>query len=181
VGNVRGTSSIWWRVQHVDLSAVSKGASNAVWTAQSANNLNGFQLDAANEYLYFNTHIGTDWDAASDLEVEVQFETNADNSGGGGSGTDTVNFDLVMYYKGSEETAQKTQVLASSTTVGEAAQYYHEKATFTINYDLVDHVVQVGDCCSWRLNLNTDDSEVDDVIVHHAMFRYKTSKPRAEV
>lgn len=178
-GTLRSSTSVWWHIQHIDMSAVSKGASNAVWTAQSANNLNGFQLDGDTEYLYFNTHVRDNWDGASDLEVIVRFETNANNSGG--ADADTVNFDLVMYFKGDTETTQKTQVLTGSITVGKAAQYYHGSVTFTINWDLANHVVQVGDCCSWRLNLDTGNSDVDDVIVHHGMFRYKTTKPSAEV
>jgi len=178
---VRGVTSLWWRIQNIDLSALpATGAVGAIYTPQSANNLNGYQLDnnPSEEYLYFNTHVGTDWDAASDLQVFVQFETNADNSVG--LTTDTVNFDLVMYYKGNEETAQKTQDLDASVIVGQAAQYYHEQAMFTIDYDKVDHVVQAGDCVSFQLHLNTTDSEVDNVIVHHAMFRYGTNKVRAE-
>lgn len=180
--SLRGATSLWWRIQHVDIASIpALGAVGATYTPQSANNLSGYKLDNApsEEYLYFNTHIGTDWDAASDLEFVVQFETNVDNSGG--LVTDTVNFDLLMYYKGDGETTQKTQDLDASVVVGQAAQYYHEQVVFTIDYDKVDHVVQIGDCVSWRLHLNTTDSEVDNVIVHRGMFRYKTNKVRAEV
>lgn len=179
---IRGTTSLWWRVQHVDLSSTpALGAVGATYTPQSVNNLNGYQLDnnPSEEYIYFNTHVGTDWDAASDLEIVVQFETNADNSGG--LVGDTVNFDLVMYYKGDGETAQKTQDLDAFVVVGQAAQYYHEQVMFTIDFDAEDNVVQIGDCVSFALHLNTTDSEVVNVIAHHAMFRYRTNKVRAEV
>ena len=45
---VRGTTSLWWRVQHIDLASTpALGAVGAVYTPQSANNLNGYQLDNA--------------------------------------------------------------------------------------------------------------------------------------
>ena len=176
---LRGATSLWWRIQHVDLVNVSRGASAAVWTALDANHLSGYQLDADTEYLYFNVHVGTDWDEASDLELVIDFETNVDNAAG--AGADTVDFDTLMYYKGAGETVNKTQTPGGSVVVGTAARYYEAQAAVTIDWDSGGNVVQVHDCISIRINLDTINSEVDDVIVHHAMFRYKTKQVRAEV
>jgi len=54
------------------------------------------------------------------------------------------------------------------------------EAKFTINYDLANNVVQVGDVFGMILNLETDTSEVDDIIINYAEFKYETTKPSPE-
>jgi len=46
-----------------------------------------------------------------------------------------------------------------------------------IDWDAVDNIVEVGDKMSFILNLETDTSECDDIIINTIMFRYKTPKP----
>jgi hypothetical protein len=117
--------------------------------------------------------VHADWDAATDLTVEVFFEVNVDNSGGAAG--DTVDLKLVCYYKGDGETACKTQTVEVAKIVGASAQYKQFETEFTINYDEVDNVVQVGDQIGFILNLETDTSEVDDIIVTAASLHYNTA------
>ena len=164
----------------MDISALpATGVVGAQRATMDADNLTGYQLDADTEYLYMNVHVGTDWDAATDMEFVVQFETNGVS--GDPNAADTVDFDLLMYYKGAGETTQKTQDLDGSVVVGTAAAQTHAQVTFTIPYDTGSHELEIGDCISLRLLLDTTDSEIDDVIVHHGMFRYRTNKVRAEI
>jgi hypothetical protein len=170
---LRGATSLYRRYYHLPLAAINPGASGATWTAPSTNTLGGWQLDAASEVLYLQTDVHSDWDAATDLTVEVKFEVNVNNTGGGAG--DTVDLKLVCYYKGNAETACKTQTVEPATVVGASAQYKRFTATFTINYDETDNVVEVGDVMRMILNLETDTSEVDNIIVNSAEYYYSTT------
>lgn len=176
---ISGATSLWWYTKCLEAINVSPGASGATFTPPDANTLGGYQLDVATEYLYWGCHVHTHWDAASDLETKITFEVNVDNTEGGDG--DTVDLVVVCNYKGDAETAIKTQTIEVATVVGKSAQFKQFVATFTLNYDLVDHVVQVGDKIAFRVNLETDTSEVDDVIINHIIFRYKTAKMDPEV
>jgi len=46
---------------------------------------------------------------------------------------------------------------------------------FVINWDKVDNVVEVGDIVHVHLNLETDTSEVDDIIINNIAFHYNTT------
>lgn len=170
---LRAATTLYRRYYHIPVAAVNPGGSGATWTAPSANTLGGWQLDAAGEVLYLQTDVHSDWDAASDLKLEVKFEVNIDNSGGGAG--DTVDLKLVLYYKGDAETACKTQTQEVATTVGQSAQYKRFTCTFTINYDEASNVVEAGDVIRAILNLETDTSEVDNVVINSAEFYYNTT------
>jgi len=109
----------------------------------------------------------------------VVFEVNVDNTAG--ADTDTVDLALLTYYKGDGETSNKTQTVEVATTVGQSARYKQFTATFTIDWDLTDNVVQVGDIFAFRLNLETDTSEVDNVIINFVRFYYQTKMPQPEI
>jgi hypothetical protein len=170
---IRAATAVRYRYYHLPLFASNPGASGPTFTVPDANTLGGWQLNAATEYLYFDTDVHADWDAASDLKVEVKFECNVNNTGGGAG--DTVDLKLVCYYKGNAETACKTQTLENAVVVGQSAQYKRFTTTFTVNYDEGGNVVEVGDVISMILNLETDTSEVDDIIVTDASFYYSTT------
>ena len=104
---------------------------------------------------------------------------NVDNTVG--NVADTVDISMLSYYKGSGETANKTHTVEVATTVGQSAQFKQFSATFVIDYDLVDHVVQVDDVITFRLNLETDTSEVDNIIINHATLKYRTAKVNEEI
>ena len=176
---IRGTTSLWWYAKCLEAVRVAPGASGATFTPPNANTLGGYQFDVITEYLYFGCHIHTCWGATSDLEVIVTFEVNVDNTAG--NVADTVDLSLLCYYKGDAETVNKTQTVEVATTVGQSPQFKQFVATFTIDYDLVVNVVQIGDVLTFRLNLETDTSEVDDVIINHFIIRYKTAHMNPEV
>lgn len=178
-GLIRAATSLWWDAKSTDASSAAPGGSGATWTAPDANTLGGYKLDANTEKLYFNESISSMWDGASDLEFKVIFEVNVDNTGGATS--DTVDLQLICYYKGNGDTANKTQTLEEAKTVGKSAQYKRFTTTFTIDWDATDNIVEVADKMSFILNLETDTSEVDDIIVNTIMFRYKTKKIQVEV
>jgi len=169
---IHGTTSLWWYIKYVDAFSITPGTSGAQLTAPNTNTLGGYQLDADTEKLYFNAHIFDNWDASSDLELVVVFEVNVDHTGG--ADTDTVDIKVVSYYKGDGETTNKTQTTEVATIVGKSPQYKQFTATLTIDWDATDNVVEVGDTISFVLNLETDTSEVDNIIVNSAVFRYRS-------
>lgn len=170
---LRTATAVRRRYYHLPLFASNPGASGPTFVACDTNTLGGWQLNAVGELLYFDTDVHSDWDAASDLTVEVKFEVNVDNTGGGAG--DTVDLRLQTFYKGNAETSCKTQVLEVATTVGASARYKRFTCNFTIDYDAVGNVVEAGDVISMILNLETDSSEVDDVVISDCSFYYNTT------
>ena len=171
VANVVDTG--FWHEYLLTALSTATGASGATVTAPGANSLGGWQLNAAGEKLYYSAHIESNWDAATDAVMEVTWEQNAASVGG----ADTVDLKCVFRYKGDQESAIKTQTVEVAKTVGIADQYTQWTTDFTLNFDLVDHVLQVGDTVSMEINLETDTSEVDDIIVNMAELKYKTDSP----
>jgi hypothetical protein len=140
--------------------------------------LGGWQLNAAGETLYYGAHIESDWDGASDIEVNIWWEVNVDNTGG--SVGDTVDLKLVVRYKGEGDTVIKTQTQEVAVVVGQSAQYKQFQTNFLVNFDEASNVVDVLDVISFALNLETDTSEVDDIIITLVELRYKMNRPGLE-
>ena len=178
-GTIRAATSVWWHVQHTGGASLNPGASGPTLVGPSADTAGGYQLDLSTEELFFDAHVHDDWDGASDLYAKIIFEVNVDNSGG--SAGDTVDLRLQLFYKGNGETACRTQVLEIATVVGQSPRYKQFSALFTIDYDAVSNVVVAGDDVGMILNLETDSSEVGDVIITHVAFEYKTTKVNPEV
>jgi hypothetical protein len=174
----RAATSLYRRYYHLSTNAFDPGASGATWTAPSANTTGGYRLDAASEILYFDADVHSDWDGASDMKVELYFAVNVDNTGGGAG--DTVDLKLIAYYNTVGDTATKSQTVEVATTVGQSAQYKVFKATFTLDYDATDNVIEAGDFIGFALNLETDSSEVDDIVLLHGNFYYNTTHIGAE-
>ena len=162
--SLEATSSIWWQEHWT--SAWSMGELNTADDTPTADQVGGKNLNAVDDYLFWNEKVEADWDGATDLEVIIRWENNVDNTGG--ADADTVDLRLQCYYKGSGDTASKSQILEEPVTVGKAAQYKMFETTFTINYDETDNVVEIADAISFTLNLETDTSEVDDIIINGA-------------
>lgn len=177
-GEIDASTSVWWHCHYIDASKM-RPAGGPVETNPDGSTLGGWQLDAATEYLYSNAGVCNDWDGATDLEMCVFFEVNVDNSGGGTG--DTVDLQLITWYKALSATAVRTQTTEEPITVGQSPQYKLWNCTFTIDWDYESNVVLANDIISFRLNLETDTSEVDNIIVNHMCFRYKTAKVRLEV
>jgi len=174
---LRGETSLWYYASSVCAFEVSPGGSGAVLVVPDANTLGGYQLDAVGEKLYMTKSVIQLWDGASDLELKVTWEVNEASASDG-----TVDLQLICYYKGHYETVNKTQTLEEAVTITDnKAQYTRYTTTFTIDWDKVSNVVEVGDKISFILNLQTATSECDDIIVNMLMFKFKTNKVRIEV
>lgn len=169
----RTTTSLYRRYYHVVLGAANPGASGATWVDASANTTGGWRLTNATWLLRGQADIHADWDGASDLTFAANFMVNIDNTGGAAG--DTVDLKIVAYYKGVGDTACKTQTVEVPTTVGACAQYKQFKATFTIDWDYAANVIESGDVIAVVLNLETDTSEVDDIVVTSMEFYYNTT------
>ena len=112
------------------------------------------------------------------MKLSVFFTKNT----AGGSASDTVDLKLQCFYqKFSSGATIKTQTLEEATTVNDDAQYTQYRVIFTIDWDKVDNVVVEGDVFGFILNLETDTSECDDVIINHALFSYQTKTPAMEI
>jgi len=88
---------------------------------------------------------------------------------------------VTAWYKAPGESAVKTQTVEVATTVDDDAQYTMYSATFAINWDEVGNVVEAGDKITFRINLETDTSECDDIILNDGLFRYQTKTPALEI
>jgi len=137
--------------------------------------LGGWQLNADTEYLYFDTHIDDDWDEVTNATVSIYFEINA----AGTAPSDTVDISLVLYLKGLGESVSKNQTVEVATTVGEASQYTLFSARIPLS-SLGVNGFEVYDILSFRLNLETDTSEVDDITICYTEIKYSTTKPALE-
>lgn len=171
----RALTSIYRRYYHVPMDATNPGAAGATWVSPSANTVGGWQLDVATELLEFGADVHADWDGATDMTVEFKFAVNVDNSGG--AAEDTVDLKLVAYYAGAGDVATKTQTVEVATVIGASAQYKVFNVDFTLDWDLADNVIEVGDQFGFILNLETDTSEVDNIIMLQggASFIYSTT------
>jgi hypothetical protein len=175
---IRGTTSLFRRYYHVGLEEANPGASGATWVDAGANTTGGWQITNATHLLRGQADIHSDWDGATDLTVSVNFMVNVDNTGG--ADADTVDLKLVAYYKGVGDTACKTQTVEVETVIGKSAQYKQFKATFTIDWDYALNIVETGDVLSFVLNLETDTSEVDNVVITSMEFYYQTTHASLE-
>ena len=172
-------SSLFWHHHQMSATEVSPGSSGATFVPPSANTIGGYDLDAVGEQLHFSNHLASDWVGESDPEIHVNFECNVNNTGG--ADTDTVDIKIALYYKGEGDTATRTQTLEEHVVVGKSAQYKRFKMVFTVDWDLASNVCLIGDKFGCTLNLETDTSEVDDVIINTINWRYKTKTPCVEV
>ena len=177
-GTITASNSVWHHEHDLFASSLNPGASGATRIAPNSNTIGGWQLNAAGETLYFEAHMEVEWDAVSDLIVNAWWEVNVDNTGGAGG--DTVDLKLVVRYKGEGDVAIKTQTVEVATTVGASARYKQFRTSFTIDFDAVSNVIDSLDILSFALNLETDTSEVDDIILNLMELRYATTKPSLE-
>ncbi|MGW8324069.1 MAG: hypothetical protein ACWGNI_00105 [Desulfobacterales bacterium] len=168
-GYLRTDTSRYRRYYHLPLASFDPGASGATWTSATGDHLSGWQLNSDTDILEFESDVHADWDGVTDLTVEIRFQLlDAGNPG------DTVDLRLVMYYMGDGETATKTQS-DEVATVTDGTQYKMYTVTFTIDHDLAGNLVDVGDVISFELNLETDTSEIDNVLIVGGSIYYNTT------
>lgn len=178
-GHFRSVNTEWYATQHFQVINLSPGGSGATQVVPDSNTLGGYNLDADGEYVYFTGHIHRDWDAASDILIEIHFECDVDNSGGNVG--DDAEFDLLCYYKGDGDTTNKTQSPTVGVTVGQSARYKQFEGVVTIDYDLGGNVVDIDDVIAFRLNFDATNSDISDVVVNHITMQYQTSKVNNEI
>lgn len=162
----------YWHEYNLGAIDLSPGASGATLIAPNASSLGGYQLNAINEYLFFDSHVEDDWDSASDGVFQIYFEVNDDNSGG--LVTDTVKFQLEVWHKLLGERVCTVYSLSGNTVVGQAQQH----DLFMQNIAIGD--LRAADVLAFRINLNTIQSQVTDVIVNYVEFKYQTHSPAPE-
>ena len=172
-GVQRYATALARRYYHIILGSANPGASGATWVTAGANTTGGWRLTNASHLIRGQVDVHADWDGATDPVFSVNFMVNIDNSGGGVG--DTVDLKATFYYKGVGDTVCKTQVVEVATVVGQSAQYKQFKANFTLDWDAVSNVLETGDILAIVLNLETDTSEVDDVVVTSMEFYYATT------
>ena len=170
---LRQEDASYVRYYHIPLGTANPGASGPTWVNASANTTGGWRLTNASWLLRGSADIHADWDGATDIMCEVHFMVNVDNSGG--LVTDTVDLKATIYYKGAGDVATKSQVVEVATVVGQSAQYKQFDAEFTIDWDYADNVVDVGDIIAVVMNMETDTSECDDIVVTAMEFYYNTT------
>lgn len=170
---IRSETANYKRYYHFAIGAFNPGASGATWTPGTASYMGGWQIDAAGEVLYAYADVHDDWDGSSDIDLEWTFTVNVDNSGG--LATDTVDMRIVCYYAGSGETSPKTQTVEVAIPVGACAQYTVFSGEEHIDWDATGNVIEMGDTITFSANLETDTSEVDNIIINSASFHYSTT------
>jgi hypothetical protein len=170
---IRVRTSLYRRYYHLPLGSANPGASGATWVPADANTTGGWRMTSAAHKIRGAADVHADWDGASDITVEVAFMVNVNNTGGGAG--DTVDLRINAYYKGVGDTATKTQAVEVPTTVGASAQYKQFKVNFTLDWDAASNVIEAGDIIAIILNLETDTSEVDDVVVTAMTLYYPTT------
>lgn len=167
---IRSTgSSLYRRYYHLPIASFDPGASGASWVSPDADHLGGWRLNASGDTLEFDTDVHNDWDESSDLEIEIYFQLYAAGNPG-----DTVDIKIECYYMGEGDSSTKSQTIEVAT-VTDGTQYKMYKASFTIDYDAVGNVIEKEDILAMILNLETDTSEIDDILVVHASYNYNTT------
>lgn len=168
-------------LHHGHTSAVntSPGGSGATLVVSGATLY--FLLDAVNEFLYFDFDIHEDWDANSDVIVEVTFALNVNET----EGDDVYASILVDYFSETGETgddmdAPKTQtrsVVHSINSTTNAGTIH--SLTFMIDHDLADNVMNIHDEIHVRFWLNdvTSGSIVAAIRFIDLELMYRTKFP----
>jgi len=167
--HIRASTTRYRRYYHLPMTAANAVAGGATWVSPNANHSGGWRVTNAAHILAFEADVHADWDGASDITVEIYFALNAS-----GSNNDTVDLKIVTYYSGVGETSCKTQTV-EVPTVTDGVQYKVYKVEFTLDYDKVDNVIEVGDKIGILLNIETDTSEIDDVVILSGSFYYNTT------
>jgi len=170
---IRSGEANYRRYYHIPIAAFDPGASGATWVNPDANTLGGWRLDNAGELIFSKTDIHADWDGDSDIDIELSFECNVNNVGG--LVTDTVDIKLTAFYKGAGEAVNKTQIVEVAVVVGQSAQYKLFHVHIPLAWDYAGNNVQAGDALTLCFNLETDTSEVDNIIITDGSISYKTT------
>ena len=172
--SLKASTSLWWFCHKMSAVNLSSGGSGATEVTPSAHTLGGYQFDNSSEFLYVSESVHDNWDGESDMEVIVRWELNAAST----NASDSVFLTLNCLYKKAGEDTTGSQSSTVGVLVGNQSQYTMNTTTFTIDYDLTNNEISAGDVISFKLNLDTANSDVDNVIINFFNFRYKTRVPQ---
>ena len=170
---IHGSTSLYRRYYHIPLGSANPGASGATWVVASANTTGGWRLTNAAHLIRGQTDIHADWDGASNPTFNIRFMCNVNNAGG--LVTDAVDIKITVYYKGDGDTSTKSQTVEIPTVIGQSPQYKQFEAEFPIVWNAAGNILESGDVISVVLNLETDTSEVDDIVITAMEFYYPTT------
>lgn len=143
----------WWREFHLPASSISPGASGATLTVINTASIT-YLLNATNEYLYFDSDVHSDWNAVSDIVVNVLVALeNAETA------NDTIEAELIAEYftdHDDMDTGFKTQTRTVNHSIGTetAAGTLHE-LVFVLDHDLASNVIERGDTIKYRFRLDS--------------------------
>ncbi len=163
----------YWHEHDFTVSSFSKGASGATLVVPSALSVGGYQLNSVTEYVYVTVHIEGDISGAGPGYIELTFEVNIDNTGG--NTTDVVVFDVESYHKALGDLVSTIDTHSGSTVVGKADTNKIFAQVITIDDVVADQTI------TFRINLDTVASDVDDVVLNFFEFKYQTIFPAQEV
>lgn len=172
-----GTSK-YWHEFHMGANSIAPGGSGA--TAEVLNAVFSYKLDATTEYVYTTFDIHSDWDAVSNIVIEVWgYLTNAETQ------DDIIRMEVRADYYGDRENANtaKTQTLTMEQPIDNFnAQYSVHFIGFTLPYNTGGNVVEKEDVMHLRIRLHdiTTAPFVNAFNVTHITARYKTKTPQIE-
>lgn len=178
-GSLELSESLYWRCCNFGAFELPSLESGATLIPPDFNTSGGYQLDELTEYIYFSSGIYNDWDEISDPKLFITWECNIDNSGG--NITDKVDLKLNCSIKGLSDIDVGFQSLNSSTIIGQSPRYKQFESIFTLDYDSISSPIEMNDLLTFRLNLKTNTSDIDNIIVNFISFRYQARKVNIEI
>lgn len=168
---IRCSTSKYINYFHMPTLSFNPGASGATFTVPDGNQLGGWNLTLNSHILYSQSDIHPDWDGASDPTLEMHIENGLQGVAGG----DTIDLQIIFYYKGHGDTTTKTQTVIVATVVGTDTQYSMYDIHFVLDWDLADNVLEKGDVVYAVISIIVGTSEVDDVNIVDAAIWYPTT------
>ncbi|MDD2869690.1 hypothetical protein [Neomegalonema sp.] len=174
---IRTSTAKWIREYHASANKINPGGSGATLTVLNA--ILSYLCDATNEYLYCTSDIHNDWIGNSDPTCYVTgYLTNAETAG------DSIHGEVRFDYgtAGDAANAYKTQTVSVDYLLPAATQYYTVTVPFTLNYDLVDNVLEAEDIVSIRFRLDnvTAAKATTGFNVTSIDFEYDCDQPQIE-
>lgn len=168
-----GGSGYYHEIQ-LNAANASPGGSGATLSVIGTSTL-AYLLDATTEYIYFGADIHDDWDAASDIIVQVS--TCLENAE---TANDIINAELVAEYFGDRDvvTSAKTQTRTVNHDIGsDNGQHAAHILTFVLDHNLADNAVEIGDTLMLRFRLDSvaGGTDVAGIYVHAAHILYRTT------
>ena len=160
----------WWTEFHLAASSVSPGASGATLVVLNTSSL-VWLLNATDEFLYFDSDVHDNWDAASDIVIRVVVAM-----AGAQAEDATIDAELIVEYYADHDDASigfktQTRTVAHDIVTDNTAGLVHE-LVFVLDYDLGGNVIEREDHLKFRFRLSSVAS-VEAVFFVCAHVRYK--------